>query len=150
MLDVSPWPAPWPGRVHCMCPFLQSAEQYSDASLSEEWTPHSGSCVPVSHKCNTDDLPSLPLTPSSLNRIVFRNHLTFPLHLLLLMIFRAYSRPVDLSTHSRTTAKFPSPIIRPTLYLSAMEAGTWGQSSIGSARRKDLGCNIQRKMIKQW
>lgn len=59
--------------------------------------------------------------------------LTFPLHLSLLMIFRAYSLPVDLSTHSLTTAKFPSPNVLPTLYLSAMEAGTEGNSSIGSA-----------------
>ena len=51
---------------------------------------------------------------------------TFPRHLPLLMIFRAYARPVEYSTHSRTTAKFPSPIMRPTLYRSEIEAGTTG------------------------
>lgn len=62
--------------------------------------------------------------------------LTFPLHLFLLMTFRAYSLPVDLSTHSRTTAKFPSPKVLPTLYLSAMEAGMEEGSSISSAVEK--------------
>lgn len=61
---------------------------------------------------------------------------TFPLHLFLLMTFRAYSLPVDLSTHSRTTAKFPSPKVLPTLYLSAMETGTEEGSSISSAVEK--------------
>lgn len=61
------------------------------------------------------------------------NLLTFPLHFSLLMILRAYSLPLDLSVHSRTTAKFPSPKVLPTLYLSAMEAGTDGYSSISSA-----------------
>lgn len=63
------------------------------------------------------------------------SHLTFPLHLPLLMIFRAYALLVECSTHSWTTAKFPSPIIRPTLYRSEMELGTTGiaVSSKGSA-----------------
>lgn len=62
--------------------------------------------------------------------------LTFPLHLFLLMTFSAYSLPVDLSTHSRTMAKFPSPNVLPTLYLSAMEAGMEEGSSITSAVEK--------------
>lgn len=62
--------------------------------------------------------------------------LTFPLHLFLLMTFRAYSLPVDLSTHSRTMAKFPSPKVLPTLYLSAMEAGMEEGSSVSSAGGK--------------
>lgn len=62
------------------------------------------------------------------------------------MILRAYSLPVDLSTHSRTTAKFPSPRVLPTLYLSAIEAGTAGYSSsiISSAAEED------RKRQFQW
>lgn len=65
-----------------------------------------------------------------------KGRLTFPLHLSLLMIFRAYSLPVDLSTHSRTTAKFPSPKVLPTLYLSEMDTGTEGHSSTSSAEEE--------------
>lgn len=56
------------------------------------------------------------------------------------MILRAYSLPVDLSMHSRTTAKFPSPKVLPTLYLSAMEEGTAGysSSSISSTAEGDM------------
>lgn len=39
-----------------------------------------------------------------------------------------------LSIHSFTIAKFPSPIVLPTLYLSAIDAGTWKPSSNTSER----------------
>lgn len=72
---------------------------------------------------------------------------TFPLHLFLLMTFRAYSLPVDLSTHSRTTAKFPSPKVLPTLYLSVMETGTEEGSSISSAVEKHKIGRVKIEML---
>ncbi|MPC28272.1 hypothetical protein E2C01_021471 [Portunus trituberculatus] len=47
---------------------------------------------------------------------------SFPRHLVLSMILRAYSSLVLRHTHSRTTAKFPSPRMRPTEYLEARES----------------------------
>lgn len=42
--------------------------------------------------------------------------------------------PPHLSTHSLTTAKFPSPIVLPTLYRSVIVAGIWKPSSDTSER----------------
>lgn len=42
--------------------------------------------------------------------------------------------PAYLSMHSLTTAKFPSPIVLPTLYRSVIVAGIWKPSSDSSER----------------